>query len=97
MIQRRKERKCIDFAGQVFKPIGIPMIDLETVELTKEEFTAIYYADYKQLRQTEAAKKMGISQASFSREIARAHKKFSDALINTKALQFNIESIKEIE
>jgi predicted DNA-binding protein (UPF0251 family) len=97
MIQRRKERNCIDFDGQVFKPVAIPMIDLESVELTKEEFTAIYYSDYKQLKQTEAAKKMGISQASFSRELALAHKKISDALINTKAIQFNIESVEEME
>lgn len=95
MVQRRKVRKCIDCEEQVFKPVGIPVIELETVELTKEEFTAIYYSDYLQLKQTEAAKKMGISQSSFSRELALAHKKISDALINNKAIQFQIEAIKD--
>ncbi|NPD88265.1 MAG: DUF134 domain-containing protein [Asgard group archaeon] len=95
MVQRRKERRCIDFKGEVFKPIGIPMVDLETVELTKEEFTAMYYSDYLQLKQTKAAKKMEISQASFSRELSLAHKKLSDALINTKAIQFEIEPISD--
>lgn len=95
MVQRRKERRCIEFEGQVYKPIGIPMVDLETIELTKEEITAIYYSDYLQLKQTDAAKKMRISQASFSRELTLAHKKISDALINTKAVQFQIEPIDE--
>jgi len=97
MVQRRKERKCIDFDGQVYKPVGIPMVDLEIIHLTIEEITAIYYADFLELKQTEAAEKMGISQASFSRELALAHRKISDALFNTKAIQFKIDSIEEKE
>jgi predicted DNA-binding protein (UPF0251 family) len=73
------------------------MVDLETVNLTSEEMTALYYSDYLQLKQVDAAKKMGISQASFSRDISLAHKKISDALINTKAIQFEIETISDSE
>ena len=45
-----------------FKPAGIRMIDLEESVLTVDEFEAIRLRDYEGLDQTEAAKKMGISQ-----------------------------------
>ena len=92
MVQKRKiQRKCVTYDEHVFKPIAIPLIDLEIIELTKEEITAIFYADLQQLKQIEAAEKMGISQASFSRELNLAHKKIADALFNVKAIQFGDE------
>ncbi len=92
MVHNRKiQRRCVDISGQVFKPITIPMKELETIILTKEEITALYYADYLDLKQNDAAEKMHISQASFSREIKSAHKKIVSALFQNKALVFNIE------
>ncbi len=89
MIQKRKlKRNCINFEGSVYKPIGVPMKSIDVQILTKEEITAIYYADYIGIKQTEAAEKMSISQPSFSRELNTAHKKIADAIFQGKALQF---------
>lgn len=41
----------------------------------------------EELEQTEAAKKMGISQSTFQRILASAYKKMSEALIYGKALK----------
>ncbi len=89
MVQKRKiKRKCEEFSPHLFKPIAIPMHDLEIIYISKEELTALFYADYKQLKQQEAAEKMGISQSSFSRELTSAHKKIAVAFSCNKALQF---------
>lgn len=96
-IQRKIQRKCVDFDGNIFKPQAIPMKDIEYVNLTKEEITAIYYADYKGYRQVKSAEKMGISQASFSRDLAIAHKKIASALFEVKALLFVKEPIENLE
>ncbi|MBY9002006.1 MAG: DUF134 domain-containing protein [Candidatus Heimdallarchaeota archaeon] len=96
MVQNRKiERKCVDFPGNIFKPQAIPLSKLENINLTKEELTAVYYSDYLGLRQTEAAQKMEISQASFSRDLAVAHKKIASALFEVKALFFTNEPLED--
>jgi len=64
------------------------MKDLEQVTLTKEEITALYYADFLAKKQHDAAKKMGISQPSFSRELDSAHSKIADAFFRTKSILF---------
>ena len=91
-VKRKIERKCVHFKKNVFKPIGIPMTELDTEELTKEEISALYYADCLGLKQSESAKKMGISQASFSRDLMIAHKKVACALFNGRAIQLGEES-----
>ena len=95
--QRKIHRNCIDYEGHIFKPTAIPMTDLEQLELTKEEITALHYADYLGLRQQEAAEKMGISQASFSRELASAHHKVAQAFFEVKALLFEEPSEQPCE
>jgi len=70
-----------------FKPRGIPVSMLEEVVLTLDEFEAIRLADYEQLYQEEAAKRMNISRQTFGRIIEDAHKKIADVLINGKALK----------
>ena len=89
MVQQRKiPRNCVNYEGHVFKPASIPLKDLEQVKLTKEEITALHYADFLGLKQLEAADKMGISQASFSRDLASAHSKVAQAFFNIKAILF---------
>jgi predicted DNA-binding protein (UPF0251 family) len=64
------------------------MKDIEQVTLTKEEITALYYSDFLALKQQDGAKKMGISQPSFSRELESAHSKIADAFFQAKAILF---------
>jgi predicted DNA-binding protein (UPF0251 family) len=72
-----------------FKPRGIPFDGLEVVELGLDELEAIRLADFVGLYQTDAATQMGVSQATFGRVLASAHRKIADAVINGKALTIN--------
>jgi len=52
-----------------------------------DEFEAVRLADLEELKQEQAACLMRISRPTFSRIIASAHKKISDALVNIKAIK----------
>jgi len=74
-------------AAAVFKPLGVPLRDLETVEMTLDEFEAIRLADLDGLYQESAAAQMEVSRPTFSRITASAHRKLADALVHGKALR----------
>ncbi len=70
-----------------FKPQGIPMRFLETVELTAEELEALRLKNLKDLDQTECAKLMKTSQSTFQRILSSAYKKITEALVAGKAIE----------
>ena len=70
-----------------FKPRGIPLRDLEVVELTLEEVESLRLKNIENLEQTECAKKMKTSQSTFQRILTSAYKKISKALIQGKAIR----------
>ena len=72
-----------------YKPRGIPMSELDVVDLTIDEFEAIRLADYKGLYQIDAAKKMGVSRQTFGRIITSARKKISEGLMMGKAIKID--------
>ena len=74
-------------AAPIFKPIGIPMLELEEVVMTLDEFEAIRLADLDGLYQEQAAAQMNVSRATFSRIIEAAHRKLADVLVHGKALR----------
>lgn len=88
---RPRIRRCIQFNPNVdyFKPRGIPLKDLQEVELLPDEIEAIklYFVDG--MDQTQSAKEMGISQPTFARTVDAAIKKVADALIKGKAIKIN--------
>jgi len=55
--------------------------------MTLDEFEAIRLADLDDLYQEQAAAKMNISRATFSRIVDSAHRKVAEALVNGKALR----------
>ncbi|HKM94767.1 MAG TPA: DUF134 domain-containing protein [Prolixibacteraceae bacterium] len=69
-----------------FKPFGIPMRQLESVIMFYEEFEAIRLADYENLNQVDAAKKMNISRPTFTRLYDKARKKTAKAFVEGKAI-----------
>lgn len=92
---RPKIRRRLQFNPDVdyFKPRGIPLRDLEEVELLPDEIEAVKLYLVDGLDQTESATKMGVSQPTFARIVNSATKKIADALINGKAIKINkIES-----
>lgn len=92
-MRKRLGRPCarkkigLRIKSDYFKPQGIPMADLEVVELTKEELEALRLKNIKDLDQVEAAKQMNTSQSTFQRILASAYDKISDALVNGKAIK----------
>lgn len=76
-----------DVSARYFKPQGIPLRDLEEIELSLDEVEAIRLADIEDLYQADAAAKMGVSRQTFGNIIARAHKKIATALLQGKALR----------
>ncbi len=70
----------------IFKPPGIPMRDLEDVNLTIDEFEAVRLADLEGLYQEHAAERMNVSRQTFGRILDEAHKKIADVLFHGKAL-----------
>lgn len=73
-----------------FKPRGIPMSELQEIELQSDEIEAIRLAHIENQYQEVASKKMNISRQTFGRILDNAHKKIANALINGKALKIDI-------
>jgi len=69
-----------------FKPIGIPMRQLEILSLQLDELEAIRLTDREGLYQEEAARRMGVSRVTFGRILRDAHAKVAEALLEGKAL-----------
>jgi len=82
---------CRRIAGRpvasVFKPLGVPLRELDEIVMTLDEFEAIRLADLDGLYQEQAAEQMGVSRATFSRIMDSAHRKVADALVHGKALR----------
>jgi predicted DNA-binding protein (UPF0251 family) len=70
-----------------FKPRGIPISELEEVNLTIDELEALRLADLEGLYHEQAAKRMDISRQTFGNIINSAHKKIADSIINSKAIK----------
>jgi uncharacterized protein len=70
-----------------FKPAGIPMRELEEVNLSIEEAEAIRLKDLEGLEQEQASEKMNISRPTFQRILASARRKIADVLLNGKAIR----------
>lgn len=80
-------RICFNPEVRYFKPRGVPMRELEEIELTSEELEALRLKNVKDLDQNECAKKMHTSQSTFQRILSSAYKKISLALIEGKAIR----------
>lgn len=70
-----------------FKPAGIPLFELEEIELGADELEALRLADVEDLYHTEAAQKMRVSRQTFDRNVRRARMKVAGALVQGKALR----------
>lgn len=79
-----------------FKPRGIPVDELEEINLTLDELEAIRLADHEGLYQEDAAKKMNISRQTFGNIVGSARKKIADVLINAKALKIEGGHIERV-
>jgi predicted DNA-binding protein (UPF0251 family)/predicted Fe-Mo cluster-binding NifX family protein len=70
-----------------FKPAGVPLRELEEVQLSVEETEAIRLKDLEQMEQQAGAARMNISRPTFQRLLTSAHRKIAEGIINGKALR----------
>jgi len=88
MARPKCARSVNEYPGTTFfKPRGIPLVELEEVTLSVDEYEAIRLADLEGLYQEDAAARMKISRATFGRIVESAHRTVADALINGKAIK----------
>lgn len=73
-------------ARQGFKPIGVPMRRVETVNLVLDELEALRLCDLLGLDQDEAGERMGVSRATVQRLLAAGRAKVVDALVHGKGI-----------
>ena len=74
-------------AATVYKPVGVPLRELEEVVMTLDEFEALRLADLEGLHQEEGAARMEISRPTFGRVLEAARRKVAEALVRGKALR----------
>lgn len=70
-----------------FKPAGVPLCELQEIELGADEFEALRLADVEDLYHTEAAARMRVSRQTFDRIVRRARMKVAEALVRGVALR----------
>ena len=70
-----------------FKPAGVPAKELRTTSILLDELEAMRLVDGEELKQTEAAERMGISQSTIARLLASGRRKTALALAHGEALQ----------
>lgn len=85
----RRRRVCFDPERLFFKPRGVRMSDLETIELTRDELEAIRLCYLEGHYQEEASRQMDISRQTLGRILSSANSKVADFLVNGKALTIN--------
>ncbi len=83
--------KCrrVEFMPEMtfFKPAGVPVSELEVIQLTVEELEAIRLKDLLGLEQEGCAERMGISRPTYHRILSSARGKVAIALLEGKAIR----------
>lgn len=89
----KKRTVCIDPRSDYFKPRGIPLRALESIELTLDELEALRLCYRDRLYQDEAASVMEISRQTVGRILNNAFSKIAEALIEGKAIKIEGGSV----
>jgi predicted DNA-binding protein (UPF0251 family) len=69
-----------------FLPVHVPKSGLEELRLPLDGLEALRLADLERLYHEEAARRMGVSRATFARILASARSAVADALVHGKAV-----------
>ena len=72
-----------------FKPAGVRVAELNEIVLNLDEFEAIRLVDVEEIDQISAAKKMDISQPTFSRLLSSGRKKIANAVVKGNAIRLD--------
>ncbi len=72
--------------GRAFKPAGIPMPEMESIIIFRDELETLKLCDLDDLTQEEAGQRLGVSRGTVQRILSSARKKVARALSECKAL-----------
>jgi len=90
MPRRKKLRYCRGIEGfNLFKPSGIPLSQLDIIELGLDELEAMRLCDLEDNQQEEAAEAMGVSRGTVQRLLQSGRKKLLHAISEGHALSFS--------
>jgi len=92
---KRCRRVCCDPDHRFFKPQGVPVSELEWIDLGLDELEALRLSDLEGLSQSSAAAEMDVSQPTFNRILASARHKTAKALAEGGAIRIS-SGTKEI-
>ena len=70
-----------------FKPRGVPVAELQEIQLSVDELEALRLADLEGLYHEDAAARMNVSRATFGRIVESARKKVAEVLVKGHALR----------
>jgi predicted DNA-binding protein (UPF0251 family) len=91
----KKLRKCHGrFCGKAFKPSGVPVTDLDQVEMYRDEMEVLRLCDMEGLTQEEAGQSMGVSRGTIQRIITVARRKVATALTRGNAIIY-VDEVKQ--
>ena len=94
MSPRPRKKRCCEggfLAGQIFKPNGVPLRQLQQIQLHHDELEALRLCDFEGLFQEQAGEKMGVSRGTVQRLVTSARRKTAEALVSGAALIFMAE------
>lgn len=84
----KKQRCCRLLENErIFKPIGIPLSEMEIVDIEIDEIEAVRLCDYEGKSQIETAEIMGISRGTVQRLLNSGRRKILDGLLHLKAIK----------
>jgi uncharacterized protein len=86
----KKYRQCrwLD-TEKIYKPIGIPLINLEIAAIAPDEFEALRLCDLENKSQIEAAQQMLISRGTVQRLLQSGRFKIVNAILKSQAIKIN--------
>jgi predicted DNA-binding protein (UPF0251 family) len=87
--RQKKLRYCRGVEGfNLFKPAGIPLSQLEIIELGLDELEAMRLCDLDGKQQEEAAEAMGVSRGTIQRLLQSGREKLLTSITEGQALSF---------
>ncbi|MFP4046053.1 MAG: DUF134 domain-containing protein [Candidatus Aenigmatarchaeota archaeon] len=71
---------------EIFKPKGVPLANLDEIDLNSDELEALRLKHLEEMTQEEAAERMDVSRSTFARILKKAHKKVTEFLVTGSSL-----------
>lgn len=91
----KKPRTCSCASHQsdalIFKPVGIPLTELEQIVMAHDEFDALNLCDGQRMTQEQAGKHMGVSRGTIQRLVTSGRQKMAAVLSSKQALVIDSE------